>query len=199
MTNKIDRVGQARHLLFNEAQANLTGLVTTGGQSVTSHTASLRPVSSTPLYGQGCVAALHGTSFTATLLEKTGFGMQCGIDVPDANAYAVEVWGEILINLPTGTILTPIAGDVAATTALGVPNTLLRPHALENGLVASGWYKRSYIHNIVLNDEPLSLFMHGFEITNTTGANVSPVMYHARFGFRTLETPAALKYYDPVR
>lgn len=200
--HKIDRIGMARHLLATET-TNSAALDLTGGGGITGQSQSARPVNAA-LYKQGNSFSAPTGSPNLPASSSIIIGQQIGILPPDANAYGIEVWGEmdctIATAAPNTVGVTPVA---AMPSALAAANALIgcnRTTVLGATQLNPATRMNLFYHTVVVaNFSPLVGIIHGFRLHELGGAVRVVQINYQRFGFRTLESQSDLDYYDPVR
>ena len=200
MSNKINRVGLSAICHGSESVSAPTSALT-GGSALNAYDWITRVINLTVPYKNGVSAAGYSASGTLTASTANGVAQQVGIDVPDAFAYTAEVTGQIEGSFPAGVIVVPFIGVYAVAdafaTALTDNKTVKRGMYIGDAITPSGWTARSYRQSVVIHQEPLKWFVHGYRIINTTGADVTVDIKQAKFGFRGLDQE--LNFFDPVR
>ena len=199
MANKLNRIGPAPHLLSSGyGRLDVTGnLSLTTGSAKTSTTLSVIALNGAIQSGAGVVQ--HSGSATANIqnTEQKGIGQQCQIQNPDADAFAVELWGSMFLSPHASTSYSAFIGfvDEPATSDLADISVLRLQYIPLQRIGNVLTYRETWIVN---GHQPIE-FAHGFVLANTSGADEANQPLLTTIGFRSLDAPAMFRYYDPVR
>jgi len=204
--HKLNRIGPAIHVSDDKISA--AGTTSYTGTSAFAATVPFLVIN-TALADKAQMAEYirNAGTFTFTGATKGAYGQQFNIARPNADAYAVELWGSISLFAPANCIIRPVAGLLdEAGTALLEQQTLrdyegIGPIRQDMGAASTNVYQSWYYHSqAVFQGDEGQIFGHGFEILNINAADAASVSVgRVSCGFRTLDASDVFAYYDSVR